>query len=183
MMPFEIHTDETIPEVKVVHRKEFADERGWFAEIFRLSDFEKMGIISEIDQINHSFSKKRGTLRGLHFQESPHEQGKMVYCMRGSIWDVAVDIRRESETFGMWVGYELTDRNQKSLWVPPGFAHGFQATSDDAEVLYLTTGEYSAQHDRSLFWNDSDIRVKWPIEDVILSDKDSSAPSLRELRG
>ena len=107
----------------------------------------------------------------------------MVYCMRGSIWDVAVDIRRESETFGMWVGYELTDRNHKSLWVPPGFAHGFQATSNDTEVLYLTTSEYSAQHDRSLFWNDSDIRVKWPIEDVILSDKDSSAPSLRELRG
>ena len=182
-MPFEIRSSKDLPEVKIVKRVEFADQRGWFAEIFRVTDFERMGLFTKIDQINHSHSIKRGTLRGLHFQEMPYEQGKMVYCIRGSIWDVAVDIRRGSETFGMWVGYELTDRNHKSLWVPPGFAHGFQATSNDTEVIYLTTGEYSPQHDRSMNWNDSDIRIEWPVEDVILSDKDRNAPNLRDLMG
>ncbi len=182
-MPFEILSDDILTEIKVVRRKEFADERGWFAEMFRLSDYREMGIISEIDQINHSFSKKGGTLRGLHFQENPKEQGKMVFCIRGSIWDVAVDIRKESDTYGLWTGYELTPENQNSLWIPPGFAHGFQTTSDETEVIYLTSGEYSAEHDRSILWDDPEIGINWPLPSPKLSDKDRDAPTLREFWG
>ena len=182
-MPFEILSDDILTEIKVVRRKEFEDERGWFAEMFRLSDYREMGIISEIDQINHSFSKKGGTLRGLHFQESPKEQGKMVFCIRGSIWDVAVDIRKESDTYGLWTGYELTPENQNSLWIPPGFAHGFQTLSDETEVIYLTSGEYSAEHDRSILWDDPGIGINWPLPSPKLSDKDRDAPTLREFWG
>ena len=180
-MPFIVEEDKSLGDVKIVTSVCFEDERGWFAEVFRLSDFTEMGLFSEIDQINHSFSASRGTLRGLHYQESPEEQGKFVCCLKGEIFDVAVDIREGSKTFGKWTGHLLNPKNRKSLWIPPGFAHGFQTTCNDVEVIYLPTGEYSPKHDRSIRWNDSDIGVNWPIKDAILSDKDVSAPYLREI--
>ena len=180
-MPFTVEEDGILGDVKIVTSMYFKDDRGWFAEVFRLSDFREMGIISEIDQINHSYSKNSGTLRGLHYQDSPKEQGKFVSCTKGSIFDVAVDIRKGSKTFGKWTGHILNPENRKSLWIPPGFAHGFQTTCDEVEVIYLTKGEYSPEHDRSIRWDDPDIGIYWPVQEAILSEKDESAPYLIDI--
>lgn len=132
-------------------------------------------------QDNHSFSKK-GVLRGLHYQLNPHAQGKLVRVVQGCAWDVAVDIRKDSETFGQWVGVELSGENHKQFWIPAGFAHGFIALEDNTQFLYKTTDYYSKECERSIVWNDIDINVKWPIEEglnVVLTDKDRLAPTIK----
>ena len=180
-MPFEFIKTE-IPEVIIVKPKVFGDERGFFMETYKRSDFESTGIDIDFVQDNHSKSIK-GVLRGLHFQTEPKAQGKLVRCIRGKIFDVAVDIRKGSPTFGKWVGVELSEENKLMLWIPKGFAHGFLTLSEEAEIIYKVSGsEYSPEHDRSIRWNDPDIGINWPLEgEPILSEKDRIAPFLREM--
>jgi dTDP-4-dehydrorhamnose 3,5-epimerase len=170
----------TIPEVIVIEPKIFADERGFFLESYQKQRFSEHGIDAEFVQDNHSKSHY-GTLRGLHYQiQQP--QGKLVRVVAGEIFDVAVDIRRNSPTFGKWVGDYLSGENKKNIWVPPGFAHGFYVTSPSAEVIYKTTDYYAPQWERSIVWNDPVINIDWPIKNMlpVLSPKDASGKSLAE---
>ena len=177
-MPFSFKPLE-IPDVILVEPKVFGDQRGFFMETYKKSDFKENGIPYEFVQDNHSKSQ-RGVLRGLHYQLYPRAQGKLVRCVRGRIWDVAVDIRKGSPWFGKWVAVELSEENKLMLWVPPGFAHGFVALEDDTEVMYKVTDEYAPDLDRGIIWNDPDLAIDWPIKDPILSDKDRSLPSFNE---
>jgi len=179
-MPFEFIKTE-IPEVITVKPKIFADKRGFFMEIYKESDFEKAGIDINFVQDNHSKSIK-GVLRGLHYQLEPKAQGKLVRCIKGKIFDVAVDIRKGSPTFRKWIGVELSEENKLMLWIPKGFAHGFLTLSEEAEVVYKVSGsEYSPEHDRCIRWNDPDIGIKWPLNgEPILSEKDKNAPLLKD---
>lgn len=168
-----------IPEVILIKPDVFGDDRGFFMESFKSSVFEANGIPDAFVQDNHSCSQK-GVLRGLHYQLPPKAQGKLVRVARGAIFDVAVDVRRSSPTFGQWVSAELTDDNHHMLWVPCGFAHGFLTLQDNTHVLYKTTDEYSPEHERSIRWNDSDIDITWPFDDVVLSGKDEQAALLKD---
>lgn len=167
------------PGLSLIEPRTFEDERGFFFESWNARIFdESMGTSVNFVQDNHSASKF-GVLRGLHYQLPPHPQGKLIRVVVGSVFDVAVDIRRSSATFGNWFGVALTAENKKQLWVPAGFAHGFVAISNWAEVLYKTTDYYVAEVDRSIRWNDPAIGIDWPIEvEPILSAKDASAPEL-----
>jgi len=169
-----------IPGVLVLEPKVLADERGFFMETYHAARFRQLGIEAVFVQDNHSRSM-RGVLRGLHYQE-PNAQGKLVRCTRGALYDVAVDIRVGSPHFGKWVGADLTEENKRMLWVPPGFAHGFCALTDNADMVYKCTALYDAQSDRSILWNDSDLGIKWPIARPLLSQKDAAAPRLKEAK-
>ena len=167
-------TPTAIPDVMVIEPKVFGDARGFFYESFNQAAFNAAtGTAFEFVQDNHSRSSK-GVLRGLHYQLPPHAQGKLVRVVRGAVWDVAVDIRQGSPTFGQWVGQELTEDNHKQFWIPPGFAHGFVVLSDTADFLYKTTNYYAPQSDRGIFWNDADLAIEWPDlgVDFLLSEKD-----------
>lgn len=164
------------PEVKIIKLDTFADERGEFVEIYRRKRYADAGIAEVFAQDNLSRSR-RGVLRGLHFQE-PWPQGKLVQAITGTIWDVVVDVRRGSPSFGHWMSIELTGDTQ--LWVPPKFAHGFCVLSDFADVLYKCTHAYMGVADRSVRWNDPALGIAWPIDKPILSAKDASAPLLAE---
>jgi dTDP-4-dehydrorhamnose 3,5-epimerase len=169
----------THPEVLILQPKVHGDHRGFFLETFRGSVFRDAGLPDVFVQDNHSKSGK-GILRGLHYQIR-QPQGKLVRCISGAIFDVAVDLRRSSPRFGQWVGVELSADNKQALWVPPGFAHGFLVLGDSAEITYKCTTYYAPEHDRSLLWNDADIGIAWPLDGpVVLSDKDRTAPSLKQ---
>lgn len=163
----------------------FADERGWFMESFNAPRFEAalaergLPAAGPFVQDNHS-SSQRGVLRGLHYQVPPHAQGKLVRVVRGRAFDVAVDIRRGSLSFGRWFGLELSQANRCQLWIPPGFAHGFLALEDDTEFLYKTTDVYAKDCERSLRWDDPQLAIEWPAMPAapVLAEKDSSAPPL-----
>jgi len=165
--------------------KLFGDDRGFFFESWNQSRFDvAVGAVTSFSQDNHSCSSK-GVLRGLHYQLEPEPQGKLVRCPVGAIFDVAVDLRRSSPTFGQWVGAELSAENQQQLWVPVGFGHGFLTLSDTAEVLYKASGFWSKSCERSLLWNDPDLAIAWPLEalgirEPQLADKDSAGPTLAE---
>jgi dTDP-4-dehydrorhamnose 3,5-epimerase len=165
-----------LPGVVLVEPQVFGDERGFFMETYRLERFADAGIDLPFVQDNHSASS-HGVLRGLHYQQ-PHPQGKLLRCIAGSIFDVAVDIRRGSPTFGRWVGYDLTAENRRQLWIPPGFAHGFCVTSERAEVVYKCTEVWRQEFDRSIRWDDPAIGIEWPVSSPILSAKDAAAPTL-----
>ncbi len=169
----------SIPEVILVEPKVFPDERGFFLESFKESTFQENGITTKFVQDNYSHSIK-GVLRGLHYQKNPKAQAKLVTAIRGEIFDVAVDIRKNSPTYGKWVGEILSDQNHKSLYVPEGFAHGFLCLSDEADVVYKVNEEYSAENDRGMLWNDPVVGVKWPIENPIISEKDKQQPLLEK---
>ncbi len=180
-MPFEFE-DLDIQGLVLVRPRIFRDDRGFFMETYKKSEFERAGIDAVFIQDNHSRSTK-GVLRGLHYQLNPKAQGKLVRCTRGAIFDVAVDIRRGSPTFGRWLGVELTEENGHMLWVPAGFAHGFLVLTDVAEVIYKVSGaEYSPEHERTIRWNDKELSIDWPLgqEELILSEKDGAAPTLKE---
>jgi dTDP-4-dehydrorhamnose 3,5-epimerase len=177
-MPFEFKPLE-ISGLVLVQPRVFGDDRGFFFELYKHSDFAQGGIKRHLVQDNYSRSAK-GVLRGLHYQKTPRAQGKLVMCMQGRIYDVAVDIRKGSPTYGKWIGVELTGDNRMMLYVPPGFAHGFQVLSDTAEVLYKCTDEYSPADDRGIIWNDTDVNIAWPLKDPVLSGKDKIHPPLRE---
>lgn len=179
-MPFEFEK-QSIEDVILVKPKVFGDNRGFFMESYKKSDFFKNGINVEFNQDNHSKSSK-GVLRGLHYQASPYEQAKLVRCLKGKIYDVAVDIRPNSPTFGKYVKVELSEENKHMLYIPAGFAHGFVALSDEVELLYKASGEYAPQADRGILWNDSDINIDWNIDfEPLLSDKDRVQPKLCEI--
>lgn len=166
-----------IPEVVVIEPKIFNDARGFFYESFNQQAFnEATGTNYQFVQDNHSKSS-RGVLRGLHYQLSPKAQGKLVRVVQGKVWDVAVDIRKGSPTFGQWVGEELSADNHKQLWIPPGFAHGFITLSDTAEFLYKTTDYYSPEHERAIRWDDPQLAIAWPLSavDIQVSVKDQQA--------
>lgn len=161
-MPFTA-TPTAIPEVLILEPKVFGDARGFFFESFNELDFHKAtGLNVHFVQDNHSKSA-RGVLRGLHYQIQ-HPQGKLVRVVQGEVFDVAVDLRQSSPTFGKWVGVHLSEKNHQQLWVPPGFAHGFVVLSESAEFLYKTTDYWFAEHERSLIWNDPEVAVEWPID-------------------
>lgn len=155
-----------------------ADGRGWFAETFRENAFQEAGLPRFV-QDNHARSA-RGVLRGLHYQIRPAAIGKLVRCLRGRIFDVAVDIRRGSPSFGCWEGFELDSETPRMVYIPEGFAHGYLALEEGTEVLYKTTGYYSPAHDRAVRWDDPEIGVAWPIDAPRLSAKDAQAPFLRD---
>lgn len=167
-----------IPDVKIIEPKIFGDHRGWFAETYSKSKLKEAGLDLDFVQDNHSFSAQKGTLRGLHFQTNPKAQSKLVRCTKGKILDVAVDLRKGSPTFKMWVGVELSEENKKQLFVPKGFAHGFVTLTDNVEVEYKVDEDYSPENDRSIRFDDPDLNVDWGITDPVLSDKDLSAPTL-----
>ena len=169
-------TDTQIPEVKIIEPTLFEDDRGFFIESYNQQRFEEaIGYAVNFVQDNHSKSAK-GVLRGLHYQLPPKAQGKLVRVIQGEVFDVAVDIRKSSPTFGQWFGLMLTAENKKQLWIPAGFAHGFMTLSDTAEFLYKTTDYYSPEHERSIHWNDSSIGIKWPTtNNPILSLKNNIA--------
>ena len=179
-MPFEFKKLD-IEDVQLIIPKVFDDERGFFLESYKKSDFINNGINIDFNQDNHSRSTK-GVLRGLHYQASPKGQAKIVRCIKGEIFDVAVDIRKNSPTFGKWVGEKLSEENKHMLYIPDGFAHGFVVLSDIAEILYKASNEYSKEHDRGILWNDPDIDIKWNIDfEPILSEKDKKQPRLKDI--
>jgi dTDP-4-dehydrorhamnose 3,5-epimerase len=178
-------TPTDLPEVLIVEPRVFGDARGFFTESWNEARFnEATGNTLRFVQDNHSRSS-RGVLRGLHFQLPPHAQGKLVRCVSGSVFDVAVDMRRSSPRFGRWAGVELSAENQRQLWIPPGFAHGFLVLSETADFLYKTTDYYAPQAEGSVRWDDPGIGVEWPLLEGLtpqLADKDAQAPLLAQAR-
>jgi len=171
-----------IPDVILIAPKVIGDERGFFMETYERREFRRHGIAAEFVQHNHSRSH-RGVLRGLHFQVE-HPQGKLVRAVSGEVFDVAVDLRSGSPTFGKWVGNSLSAENRHQVWIPPGFAHGFCVLTDWADVLYKVTDSYAPEFERALVWNDPEVGVAWPFEggaEPIISAKDAAGASLRDL--
>lgn len=176
-----------LPEIILIEPKVFTDERGWFMESYNEAVFHRelsalgLEIPPSFVQDNHSFSKK-GVVRGLHYQRSPYSQGKLVRVVQGAAFDVAVDIRKDSPNYGKWVGFELSAANNRMLWIPAGFAHGFIALEDNTHFLYKTTAFYHKDSEVSIRWNDPEIAIDWPLKnDAVINDKDGSAPFLHEL--
>ncbi|MED1471928.1 dTDP-4-dehydrorhamnose 3,5-epimerase [Bacillus salipaludis] len=170
-----------LPGVKVIEPKVFGDHRGWFMETYSVAILEEAGIHLKFVQDNQSFSAAKGTLRGLHYQLNPKAQTKLVRCTKGSIFDVAVDIRKGSSTFGQWYGIELSAENKKQLLIPKGFAHGFMTLTEDVEVQYKVDELYAPECDRGIIWNDPSIGIEWPMDITpVLSAKDEKAPLLSE---
>lgn len=168
-----------LPGVLVLEPKVFGDSRGFFFESFNRRVFaEATGMELDFVQDNHSRSAN-GVLRGLHYQIK-QPQGKLVRVVRGAVFDVAVDLRRSSLTFGQWAGAELSEDNQRQLWIPPGFAHGFVVLSESADFLYKTTDYYAPEHERCIVWNDPDIGIDWPLQEPLLSGKDRAGRAFAE---
>lgn len=163
--------------------KRIGDQRGYFTETFKSDWFRQHIDDVTFVQDNQSLSAQTGTIRGLHYQLSPFGQGKLVRCLAGAIYDVAVDIRAGSETFGQWIGAELSANNGHQLWVPEGFAHGFCTLQPDTVVFYKVTNPYSPAHDRGMAFDDPDVAIDWPVEvqDAVLSDKDRRQPRLKDI--
>jgi dTDP-4-dehydrorhamnose 3,5-epimerase len=178
-MPIQLE-ETAIPEVKIIRATRFRDERGFFTETYKESEYLEIGIPKFV-QDNLSESSK-GVIRGLHWQNSPFGQGKLVTCMSGAILDVAVDVRKESPTFGQYVSVELTAQEQISLWVPEGFAHGFQALENRTRVHYKVTNYWNKLSEQSLNYSDVDLGINWKQIDVVVSEKDSNAPFLRDIQ-
>ena len=151
----------------------FGDDRGFFARIFCEEEFGKQGLKTGITQINNSLSAMKGTLRGMHYQLAPHAEVKVVRCIRGSLFDVILDLRPDSPTFGRSFGAELSAENRRMLYVPEGFAHGFQTLEDGTEAIYFVTERYAPDAERGVRWNDPNFGIQWPLEPTVLSDKDS----------
>jgi dTDP-4-dehydrorhamnose 3,5-epimerase len=158
------------------------DARGWFTESYSKRDLAAQGINCDFVQDNHSYSAARGTLRGIHYQAPPHAQAKLVRCLAGAIWDVAVDLRAGSPTFGKWVAAELTASGGEQLFVPAGFGHGFITLTENAEVAYKTSDYYAPECDGGIAWNDPDLTIAWPLDGIepVLSGKDAALPRLAE---
>lgn len=175
--------EEALPGVFRVVPARFGDSRGYFSEVFKDGWFRENVADVSFVQDNESLSATVGTVRGLHFQLEPFAQGKLVRCIAGALFDVAVDIRVGSPTYGKWVGVTLSAENGEQLWVPPGFAHGFATLAPNTVISYKVTAPYSAAHDRGLLWNDADVGIDWPLagDGAILSDKDKVQPKLADL--
>ena len=167
-----------IEEVLLIEPDVFHDNRGWFSETYNQKKMNEYGITANFIQDNHSLSIHKGTLRGIHFQNEPKAQAKLVRCTRGKILDLAIDLRKNSPTFKKYIIVELSEDNKKQLYIPRGFGHAFLTLTDNTEVNYKVDEFYSKEHDRSIYCFDSDLNIEWGISDVILSDKDLNAPLL-----
>lgn len=179
-MPF-IFEKLKIPDVILVKPKRYSDKRGMFMETYKYSTFKEHGIDCDFVQDNHSVSEKN-VLRGLHFQQNPKMQGKLVRVIHGEIFDVAVDIRKKSNTYGEWVSMKLSGDNGEMLFIPPGFAHGFCVLSEQAVVHYKTTEEYAPQYEDGIYWNDKSLDIKWPVSKPIVSEKDRAYNSFERIK-
>lgn len=170
-----------MPVVKVTPKR-FGDARGWFSETYQRDRFKALGVDADFVQDNQSMSAAAGTLRGIHFQTPPHAQAKLVRCLKGRIWDVAVDLRRGSPTYAKWVGAELTAERGEQLYVPVGFGHAFVTLEPDCEVAYKTSDFYAPDCDGGIIWNDPDLAIAWPLNGTapLLSDKDTKLPSVKD---
>lgn len=168
-----------IPDLILIEPKVFEDERGFFLEKYKQSDFEELGI-PLFKQDNMSYSKK-GVVRGLHYQLPPYEQGKLVSVLKGTVWDVAVDVRKSSKTFGKWIGVELSGENKQSFYIPPGFAHGFAVLSEEAYFSYKCTNEYASASERGIRFDDKDLDIDWKVKNPLVSDKDLKWPGLKDV--
>ena len=164
----------------LINPKVFKDHRGFFLEFYSEKKFKELGVTTQFVQDNHSFSTQKGVVRGLHFQLPPHAQAKLVRVIRGTVFDVAVDLRTESPTYGKWLGFELTAENFNMLYVPRGFAHGYCTLEDNTEFMYKCDNFYAPESDTGLRWNDPTIKINWPVKDPILSDKDKDTPFFKD---
>jgi dTDP-4-dehydrorhamnose 3,5-epimerase len=174
-------TETNLPGLLVIDPTVFGDDRGYFLESYNLETFKAAGLETDFVQDNESKSSK-GVLRGLHFQEPPFAQGKLVRVARGAVMDISVDIRKDSSTYGKWVAYELSERNKRMLWIPPGFAHGFVTLEDDTIFIYKCTNLYNRESENSIRWNDPDLNIDWGVENPVISDKDLRAPFFKALQ-
>jgi dTDP-4-dehydrorhamnose 3,5-epimerase len=172
-----------IPDLKLITPRRFADPRGFFAETFNRRRFAEAGLVADFVQDNHSLSRPAGTVRGLHFQRGPHAQAKLVRVLRGAVFDVALDIRPGSPTYGRHVALELSAETGAMLFIPEGFAHGFCTLKADTEVFYKVSRDYAPQHEGGILWNDPALGIAWPVEpaEAVLSDRDRKWPRLSEL--
>ena len=177
-MPFRF-TPAAIADVVVIEPRVFPDDRGFFMETYKRSEFAAHGIDETFVQCNQSKSA-RGTLRGLHYQRHPKAQGKLIHALSGEIYDVVVDLRHGSPSYGKWLGVLLSAENKQMIYVPHGFAHGFCVTSDEAEVSYMTTAEYAPEFEAGIIWNDPDLAIDWPIAEPHLSNRDQAWPPFRK---
>jgi len=181
-LPFDFQSTD-LPGLFLITPRVFPDERGYFLESWKESEFHEFGIKENFTQDNHSFSS-RGVLRGLHFQKKPEAQGKLVRVITGAVWDVAVDIRRDSECYGQWFGMELSGENHRMLYIPSGFAHGFLTLCDNTHFLYKCTREYAPEYDSGIRWNDSDLAIGWPLDKGLIPEvslKDRNLPSFKDI--
>ncbi|MDH5629980.1 MAG: dTDP-4-dehydrorhamnose 3,5-epimerase [Gammaproteobacteria bacterium] len=169
-------TETSLKGAFVIEPDRIEDERGYFARSYCQSEFSKQGINLDIKQSNISFNKDKGTLRGMHYQEKPHEEAKLVRCTRGSIYDVIIDLRPDSATFKQWFSVELNQKNNKILYIPEGFAHGFQTLQDNSEVFYEMFEFYSPESAKGVRWNDPAFDITWPDKQCVISEKDRSYP-------
>jgi len=177
-----IFTETPIPGAYVIELDKRGDDRGFFARAFCVNEFDAHGLDRNVAQINNSLSAERGTLRGMHYQLPPQAETKIVRCVRGSLWDVILDLRQGSATFGHWHGAELSAANRKMMYVPKGFAHGFLTLEDNTEVFYLVTAFYAPELERGVRWNDPRFGIRWPFEPVVISDKDRNLPDFDPAR-
>jgi len=169
-----------LKDVFIIEPAVHGDHRGYFMESYNKNKFEALGLQFDLIQDNHSLSTEVGILRGIHFQKSPKAQTKIVRVLTGAIYDVVVDLRHESETFGQWIGVELSEENKRQLVVPKGFGHGFCTIAPNTQVLYKVDEYYSPEHDSGIIWNDPDLGIDWPTAEPILSEKDRNQPSFRD---
>lgn len=156
------------------------DKRGYFARIFCKQELSKIGINFNIAQVNRSLNKKQGIIRGMHFQKFPKDEDKIIQCLQGEIYDVAIDLRQDSATYGQWIGTRLSQENKKMFLIPKGFAHGFQTLTDSCEILYFMSEFYSPQYESGVRWNDPFFNIKWPIKNSVVSEKDQSWPLIKQ---
>ncbi len=171
-----IFTETPLKGAYVIELKKMGDDRGFFARFFCKNEFADHGLNNEIVQINNSLSADKGTLRGMHYQLVPKAEDKVVRCINGSLYDVIIDIREDSDTFKQWFGIELSAENRKMLFVPKGFAHGFLTLKENTEAFYLVTEFYGPEYERGIRWNDPEFNIQWPIEPCIISEKDQKHP-------
>lgn len=162
----------------IIEPEPAADDRGLFARLFDADAFRAHGLPTEFRQASTSYNARRGTLRGLHYQAEPHAEAKLVRCTVGAMFDVIVDVRAVSPSFGQWRAFELTERNRFTLFVPPGFAHGFETLADSTEVFYQMTAPHVAAAERGIIWNDPGLAIAWPITPVVISERDQALPRL-----
>lgn len=158
------------------------DERGFFSRSFCREEFKRYGLNTEVDQCNASYNKKKGTLRGMHFQRAPKEEAKLVRCVKGAVYDVIIDLRPDSDTYCRWLGVELNSRKYKELYIPEGFAHGFQTLEDDTELFYQMFENFDAGLASGVRWNDPVFGIDWPLSDPIMSEKDRSYPAFKKIK-
>ena len=178
-----IFTELPLPGAFAVDLQELRDERGFFARSYCAAEFAAKGLGPELRQCSVSYNARRGTLRGLHYQDAPHEEHKLVRCTAGAIYDVIVDIRQSSPTYRRWYGAELTMANRRSLFIPPGFAHGFVSLTDGAEVYYMISVAHAPEFSRGLRWNDPAFAIEWPLAPTVISARDAAYPLMDALGG